>query len=428
MAHTDARTQWLDHGATIWSIGLPIALLLLPFPYSMFAGLVGFFGLCVWQTYFYAGAVFSRLHRSGFIAISILLVISASFAHFPGEAYLQLTHFLPFFWFWAALTLYLQKAPKPWSQIYHWALILVLTAVPINVIGLSEYALKLRYSSATLTRFPLIDWLYIGDLNVLRSYSLFDYPNTLASYLIMILGLNLGLLWVNPQAAAFGARWPVGLRLGLAVNIWLTLLCLFCSGSRNGYLVAALLLVISFLAIRAHRWAKVLGLGSLALIIATTLRFGMAGRTVSWDWFTQDPRVHVWRLALEMIRDRPLLGQGLGNYKLLYNGEVPQYDYIAHAHNLWLMLASEAGLPVMILFTLAVGMIWYRGLQALLSLQTKPHHFSLLMGYHLSFLGITLFSLLDITLTEARVNFVAWLSLGVIYAGTELSQRLNRPN
>ncbi len=47
------------------------------------------------------------------------------------------------------------------------------------------------------------------------------------------------------------------------------------------------------------------------------------------------------------------------------------------------------------------------------------------MGYHLCFLSIVLFSLLDVTLTESRVNLVAWLSLGVIYAGSSLSQRLS---
>ena len=428
MVHINPRSQWLDQSATVWSLVLPICLLLLPFPYSMFAGLVGFFSLGVWQTYFYPGPILSLLYRRGFIALSVLLIASASFAHFPGEAYLQLTHFIPFFWFWAVLTLYLKKAANPWQQIYHWALVLVLTAVPINLVGVIEYALKLIYPHETLTHFPLIDWLYIGDLHIPRAYSLFDYPNTLASYLIMILGLNIGLVLIRPRAESFGHQLPLWGRIGLAVNLLLTLICLFCSGSRNGYLVAATLLLISFFAIPASRWIKSLGFAGLGIIVASTLRFGMAGRSVSWEWFTQDPRVHVWGLALDMIRDRPLLGQGLGNYKLLYNGEVPLYDYIAHAHNIWLMLASEAGLPLMVIFTLVIGVIWYRGVRALLSMSQFSNHYSLMTGYHLCFLGITLFSMFDITLTEARVNILAWLSLGVIYAGTELSQRLNPQN
>lgn len=423
MAHTDDRSQGLDQGVPFWSAALPVFLLLLPFPYSMFAALVGCFLLCLWQTYFYPGQVVSLLHRRGFILLGLLLIIGASFARFQGEAYLQLAHFLPFFWFWAVIVLYLYKTPNPWQQLYDWAVVLVLGSIPINLVGIYEYALKISVLPEQLAKLPLIDWLYIGDMNVPRAFSLFDYPNTLASYLIMILGLNIGLVVAGSKPGRFG-RLPQWCYLGLTANLLLTLVCLFCSGSRNGYLVATGLLLISFFAIKTNRWITALGLAGLAIIVTTTLRFGMAGRTLSWSWFTDDPRVHVWGLAWQMIRDRPLLGQGLGNYKLLYNGEVPQYDYIAHAHNFWLMIGSEAGVPAMILFTLIVGMIWYRGLRALLTIRKFPHHYALLMGYHLCFLGITLFSLFDITLTEARVNFLAWLSLGVVYAGTELSQRL----
>ncbi|MEM1292613.1 MAG: hypothetical protein AAGH67_14180, partial [Cyanobacteria bacterium P01_H01_bin.162] len=89
-------------------------------------------------------------------------------------------------------------------------------------------------------------------------------------------------------------------------------------------------------------------------------------------------------------------------------------------------LASEAGLPVMLLFTAAVGLIVYRGYRALLSVKGHPSYYSVFMGYHLSFLAILLFSLVDITLFEARVNLLAWLSLAVIGVGPELSHALKR--
>ncbi|HEY9889095.1 MAG TPA: O-antigen ligase family protein, partial [Candidatus Obscuribacterales bacterium] len=129
-----------------------------------------------------------------------------------------------------------------------------------------------------------------------------------------------------------------------------------------------------------------------------------------------------WGLALQLIRDRPLLGHGLGSYKLLYNGEVPGYDYIAHAHNFWLMIAAEAGLPTIVLFTLIVGGICYRSCRSLGRLGKSPNHYAILLSYQLSFLGIALFSLFDITLAEARVNLLAWLSLAVMDAAPVLSR------
>ncbi|MDB9525798.1 O-antigen ligase family protein [Oscillatoria sp. CS-180] len=424
MAHTDARSQRLDQGAIFWSITLPLSLGFLPYPYSMFAGIIGFFLLCLWQTYFYPRQLFKLLYRNGFLAIALLMVVGARLANFPGEAYLQLTHFLPFFWFWGVLVLYLRQTANPWPQIYHWALAVVTATVPLNIIGIVEYALKRIPLVESSTYLPWIDWLYLGDVNNPRTFSLFDDPNTLASFLVMVLGLNIGLVFLRPKDSETLGRLPTAYRYALAVNILLTLVCLFCSGSRNGYLSASLVLLVSFFVMRTSRWVRSLGLLGIALIVVSTLKFGIGGRTLSWAWVTDDPRVWVWKLALQMIRDRPLWGQGLGNYKLLYNGEVPGYDYIAHAHNFWLMLASEAGLPVIILFTITVSFICYRGCRALFKLQKQPNAYALLMGYYLCFLGITLFSLFDITLFEARVNLLAWLSLGVIYSGPELSRLL----
>lgn len=422
MAHTDAQSQQLNPGDAFWGTALPLFLALLPFPYTMFGGIVGFFGLGLWQTYRHPQRVLSRLYTSGFLALSVLFVVSSSVANYPGEAFVQLTHFIPFFWFWAILTVYLETTTAPWQQLFQWARVLVWTSMPINLIGIYEYVLKLQYPAGQLTTLPGLDWIYIGDLYIPRAYSVFDYPNTLASYLVMILGLNLGLVLLSHHHRYFEvSRWQRG---GLAINLLLLLGCLFCAGSRNGFLVAIALLLVSVFTVRGHRWVKLVGAAGLALVSTLVLRFGLAGRAVSWDWLTQDPRFGVWGLAVEMIRDRPWLGQGLGNYKLLYNGEVPLYDYIAHAHNIWLMLAAEVGLPAMIFFTIAIGLIWYRGLKALIAVRRYPNPYSLLLGYHLCFLGITLFSLLDVTLTESRVNLVAWLSLGVIYSGTVLSQRL----
>lgn len=423
MAHTDARSQGVMQGLPHWPRVVPVCLGLLSYPYSMFLGLLGLLGLGVWQNFRSPKAVVLQLFNSGFLAVAVLMVISCSQAVFPGEAYLQLTHFFPFFWLWACLTVYLQQTRDPWCQIYRWAVVLVLASVPLNLVGIVEYVLKFTPTAHLLPYFPLVDWLYLGDLHVPRAYSLFDYPNTLASYLVLILGLNLGLLFLEGHQLPWGKRSGLGRGL-IGLNILLTLACLFCSGSRNGLLAAIALILVSLFGIRTQRWVRSLGLAGIALLIVTSLSFGVAGRSLSWAWVTDDPRVKAWGLAMQMIREQPILGQGLGNYKLLYNGEIPQYTYIAHAHNFWLTMGSEAGLPITVLFTIAIGLICYRGYRAWRSLQQTASHQAVLAGYLLAFLGITLFSLLDITYFEARVNIVTWLSLSVIAASPGLSQRI----
>ncbi|MGF1522358.1 MAG: O-antigen ligase family protein [Leptolyngbyaceae cyanobacterium] len=420
MAHIDAETQVKDRSAAIWSRILLGCLGLLPYTYVMFVGAFGFLTLCFWQAYHRPKELFNLLYQQGFLVIGVLLVLSSSFAVNRGEAYLQLAHFLPFFWVWAAIALHLKTATNPWQQLYRWAIVLVFATVPINLVGIVEYVLKHQFPEQISTAFPGLYWLYIGDISHPRTFSLFDYPNTLANYLVMILGLNLGLLFLKPRAGLVDAlpRWFWGV---LYINVPLTLMCLYCSGSRNGYLVAAFLLLVSLFCVRTHRWVRSLGVAGLALIAVTTAQFGIGGRSLSWAWVTDDPRVHVWHLALQLAKERPILGYGLGNYKLLYDGEVPGYDFIAHAHNLWLMLGAEAGIPVMIAFTVFVGLICYRASKALLLLQESPGYYAVLLAFYFCFMSSVLFSLLDVTIFEVRVNLLGWLSLAVLYCSPKLN-------
>lgn len=421
MAHIDERLQVSGRSAAIWSTILLGCLGFLPYSYLMFVGVFGFLVLCFWQTYYHSKELLSLLYRQGFLAIGVLLILSSSFAVNTGEAYLQLAHFLPFFWVWAAIALHLKAATNPWQQLCRWAIVVVLGTIPINFVGIVEYVLKHQFPAQVTTTFPGLYWFYIGDISHPRTFSLFDYPNTLANYLVMVLGLNIGLLFLKPRVGLIGPlpRWFWGV---LYANVPLILICLYCSGSRNGYLVAAFLLLTSLFCVRAQVWVRSLGLAGLALIAVTTARFGIAGRSLSWAWVTDDPRVYVWRLALQLARERPILGHGLGNYKLLYDGEVPGYDFIAHAHNLWLMLGAEAGIPVAVAFTVCVGLICYRATKALLLLRKEPSYYAVLLAFYLCFISSTVFSLLDVTIFEVRVNLLGWLSLAVLYCSPELNR------
>lgn len=80
----------------------------------------------------------------------------------------------------------------------------------------------------------------------------------------------------------------------------------------------------------------------------------------------QDPttgRVHFWRGTLEIIRDHPLVGTGLGSFGVAYT----LYDTrngifrLEQAHNDYLQLLSDAGIVGAILGLLFVGILFRRG-------------------------------------------------------------------
>jgi O-antigen ligase len=402
-----------------WQALLAIACILMPYLIygSLGAGL-GVLGVCWWQ---WPRQIWQQLHRYGFTALAGLMVVSSALAVYPGEAFLQLFNFLPYFALWAAVVTAFSQLRHPESLAQRLVGIMVLGSIPVSVWTLVEYGCKHHRDNvlpAVLAAMPPLDWLYVGNPLDPRAYGLFDSPNTLANYAVMVLGLALGwlLMALKPPSSVMhtspepGRDWPgwiIGAIAGLAI-------ALYCSGSRNGYLAAIVLILVWVLSLRTHRWIRYGGLGVLGVIALSAVTFGIGGRQLSWAWVTQDPRIYVWRFALRLIAEKPWLGHGLGSYKLLYDGSVPGYSEMPHAHNLWLSLMVGVGIPATILLTLVIGGILYKNVSPLFRISIWGDAQKLTIGYGLCFLAAMLFSLFDVTLFDARINLLAWLSLAVM--------------
>ncbi|MDA0265657.1 MAG: O-antigen ligase family protein [Cyanobacteria bacterium] len=399
-------------------------------PYVMVAslgGVVVLTGICLAQS---PRDIFKRLYQVGFAWLTVLLIVSTLQATYVGEASLQLLNFLPYFLVWSAISGRLLAHKYPWRLMERWAWILVLGAIPAFLGAGAEYGLKRLDPVAfpsLLVALPPLDWLYTGVASDPRAYGPFDSPNTLANYAVMVLGLALGLLMMTlerssrrsprPAASASGrlAQSPAFRIAALGLSVASLLLALYCSGSRNGYLIALLLFLSSAFLFKVQRWIRWLGFGLVGAIIASVLTFGIGDRPVSGAWVTQDPRVYVWRLALRHFHASPWWGKGLGSYKLLYDGSVPGYTEIPHAHNLWLSLAAESGILTTLCLTIAIGLICYRVIRQWQQVQGVSADLSLVKGYSLTFFAVVLFSLFDVTLYDGRINLLAWLSLAVLY-------------
>ena len=66
-----------------------------------------------------------------------------------------------------------------------------------------------------------------------------------------------------------------------------------------------------------------------------------------------------WRTSLEFIQQHPLTGIGPGRFRYEYqlNGPPEQYDTPYHAHNIYLHIAAEHGIPSLLLFIWMVTII-----------------------------------------------------------------------
>jgi len=196
----------------------------------------------------------------------------------------------------------------------------------------------------------------------------------------------------------------------------------FCAGSRSGVVVLLIQLLIAMAMLRRHRWAVWGGLGLATATLTSVVIGGVGGRSLTEALTSSSLRVAIWQLSLPLIRQYPWLGTGFGGFQANYVPyAIPDEAVLAHAHNFWLNLAAEAGIPVIILLTSIVGWICYRAAQTYRLGRLPPETQPLLIGYGLGFLACTLFALFDIAFFDARVNVLGWLMLAALQAISDLA-------
>ncbi|MCC7367569.1 MAG: O-antigen ligase family protein [Chloroflexi bacterium] len=210
----------------------------------------------------------------------------------------------------------------------------------------------------------------------MRAHGMFGQPNPFAGYLGTIFPIALAMVLI-PHPGRF--RW---IAVGCAAMIGLGI---FLSLSRGSWLGLAISLGIMGLvwSPRARRLVPPL-IGILALtvvlsilgllppaiasrITSVTENFGIFDvRDVppTSDNFAVVERMAHWQAGWYILRDYPFLGVGPGNYPTAYERYYipPWREALGHAHNYYLNMAAEAGIPGMLALLLVLGMA-FRGLK-----------------------------------------------------------------
>ena len=390
-----------------------VCLSLMVLPYLSYGALVGLgLALLVWL-WWWGREVWFLLYSQGWIGLTLLLGLSVAVSQNPPESALEALNFWPFFIFYAALVAAMGQLRQPWLTLGRWAHGLVLASLPVSLRALLEFYLKAPGSVARWSGHPWLNWLYLGPDYGHRADSVFGHPNVLASYLVIILGLGLSLS-ADHLGRSPSNRWSYAIYGSTAM----ALVGIFCSGSRNGLVVAGLQIGLFFILVRSMRSLLWAGLALFTAMLVAVLVWGVGGRSLPTALSTATLRLDAWQLALQMIPQHPWLGSGLGTFKQLYNPAdfAAPDDLLPHAHNLWLTLAAEAGVPFTLGLTLVVGGILLRATVTLIR-EGSPNLVQdqvLATGYWLSFVGSSLFAISDIPFYDARVNVLGWLLLAVM--------------
>ena len=192
-------------------------------------------------------------------------------------------------------------------------------------------------------------------------------------------------------------------------------------------------------AIMVNRWFIILSLTAGLGLAAAIQRVGMG--TLADLLLTTDAlggwasRQEVWSRAIYMIQDFPYTGGGLGTFGKVVPVMYPYFlagpdAAIPHAHNLFLQVAADLGLPGLVafvgLFSGALMAAWkaYRAYGA--RKEVGPQ--SLALGLLVSLLIMGIHGLTDsVTWGPARPSIIPWCIMGLTMALYRVSESRSSP-
>jgi O-antigen ligase len=157
----------------------------------------------------------------------------------------------------------------------------------------------------------------------------------------------------------------------LGTRAWLTATCLALaaaitlSNSRAGLLSAAIGLFLLFGALgltnryRSMRIGMTAGIFAILAVVAAVTFGNSLDRRLNATSESASVRMGIYAIAVENIEESPWIGTGLGSFPEVYKlHRVPgQFRYYDRAHNSYLELASDLGLPAAIAFFLGLELL-----------------------------------------------------------------------
>ena len=129
-------------------------------------------------------------------------------------------------------------------------------------------------------------------------------------------------------------------------------------------------------------------------------------------------RIRIWKLSLESIKNRPLLGVGIGNFPVVLNQDLFLAKAGSSAHNIYLQIAAEMGIPALIF---ALWFLWLLMQKAHNNfVASKDREITIYNGAALIFVPwVLIYCLTDVALFDERAFLLFVTTVALISAGHE---------
>jgi putative inorganic carbon (HCO3(-)) transporter len=346
------------------------------------------------------------------LGLSVMLMVSLWATAFPDTTLTQV---------WRAFTgIILFYAVVNWADTSRKliALLFGITAAAVVLAGIAPFSVN--WSVGKLPFIPS----FVYDRSVMLVED-FIHPNVLGGSLALLLPLTMAWLLFDHRRMS----WLVRIGAGLAVLAAGSVLIL--TAARGAWLgLGGALLVLIFL---RWRWGWVVLLAASLALVGLAYQFGPQGLVeflASNNAISGlDGRVEIWSRAIFMIQDFPFTGIGMGSFGNVADTLYPFFlnsASIQHAHNLFLQVAVDLGLPGLIawlsMLIIVSGLAW--SLFRMGSRQNEPLWQALGAGLLASITVLVVHGMIDsVVWGMVKPAPLVWLLWGLAVAGWQVASR-----
>jgi O-antigen ligase len=275
--------------------------------------------------------------------------------------------------------------------------------------------------------FPVFD-IFVGPVqrNLKTSAGFFN-PNILSCYCIIVLGVSLSLLSIklsgqkhrvmsnNTHTEGRNTKRLVNSLVGSCAVLALALL--LSTGSKNGFIAFVIMLVlfITYLSQISIK-TKMITLSLLAsFTLLTIITFSWLQKSIIVSFLD---RILFYQCGLQLIRSRPLLGWGIGDFA---NQCTTRMGFpMLHAHNIFIQLGVDVGLLLTTLILLLVVYLYvssysYFKLKDNRNLETTQGEMNVInIGLLVTCISVAAMHMLDLPLLMSyRLSFLYWICLAI---------------
>jgi putative inorganic carbon (hco3(-)) transporter len=323
---------------------------------------------------------------------------------------------------------------KTKQHLRNFVVVYFVSVLLMGVNGVTQYITKVEFIHGT----PLE--------NTGRISSSLRHANDYGAYLLFVIPIFLSLLVMPYRRLSFLQEWKSTL-LGAGIVSKMTFFFLFCltvtclgltysRGSWMGFLFSLLALVI--FQRRHYFWVVSAGLIFMVIFMPFLVRtrdvsfvsdnvtvqqevdskkkVNLEGLNSVQRWieanrhigFNGMGRTGFWSEATRIIKQAPVLGNGLNTYSKM----AKQFGY---PHNCYLQMAAEIGLAGLLAFLFVMGTLLYLPLKAVPGM-TDPFLKYLMAGAAAGLVGFLIQSFFDTSFYSVQLGNLMWIFMGLIVA------------